>query len=303
VRVFIAGATGAIGQQLVPALLGRGHSVTGLTRQADRAAWLKRLGAQACEADIYDSDALTAGIADARPDVVIHQLTALPHRYEIRRRDINHATDRIRREGTRNLVASARAAGCHRIVAQSTAFLYRPDDSGQARVEPDAPFTDAPPPFAATVDALLDLEAQVLASGISGAILRYGWLYGPGTWYAPDGYFADEVRRRRYPIVGSGSGEWSFVHVADAADAAVRLTETRSEGIFNIVEDEALPMRRWLPDLAKTLDAPPPRRIPRWVARLAAGPLAAEMATRMPGADNTKANQELGWTPLHRFPR
>ena len=168
------------------------------------------------------------------------------------------------------------------------------------RTERDPPFTDAPQPFADTVAALLDLEAQVASEeSIHGTVLRYGWLYGPGTWYAPDGYYADQVRRRRNPIVGDGSGVWSFVHVTDAAAAAAMLVESNTTGTFNIVDDDAAPMRNWLPAFAQTLKAPHPRRVPVWLARLAAGALAAQMSTSMPGASNAKAKQQLGWRPTH----
>jgi nucleoside-diphosphate-sugar epimerase len=339
VRIFVAGATGVIGSALVPMLVKRGHTVVGMTRRPERAAWVSRVGAEACVCDVYDRERLGAAVTDARPDVVIHQLTALPQRYDVRRRDVTVATDRIRRDGTANLVAAARAAGCERVIAQSVALLYRPDAPGAVRTEADPPFLDAPEPFGATVAALLDLERQVLEAG--GVVLRYGWLYGPGTWFAPDGYFSAEVRRRRYPIVGSGEGLWSFVHVADAASAAIQAAESIASGagtagaagagtagaagagtagaagagtagaagagtagapggIFNIVDDDPAPMRDWLPALARTLGARPPWRVPRWVARLAAGRVAAVMATRMPGASNAKARDELGWSP--RYP-
>jgi nucleoside-diphosphate-sugar epimerase len=281
-------------------LVERGHAVVGMTRRPERAAWLSSVGAEACVCDVYDADGLRAAVAEARPEVVIHQLTALPQRYDVRRRDVTAATDRIRREGTANLVAAARAAGCERVIAHSIAFLYRPDAAPSAalRSEADPAFVDAPEPFGAAVEALLDLERQVL--DIGGVVLRYGWLYGPGTWFAPDGHFTGEVRRRRYPIVGSGEGVWSFVHVADAAAAATQAAESGATGIFNIVDDDPAPMREWLPTLARAVGARSPLRVPRWVARLAAGPVAAVMATRMPGASNAKARDGLAWRP--RYP-
>jgi nucleoside-diphosphate-sugar epimerase len=299
-RIFVAGATGAIGRQLVPMLLERGHTVVGITRSRDRAAELNQLGATGRVCDVYDLRRLETVVKEAEPDALIHQLTAFPQRYALRRRDVNQATDRIRREGTRNLIAAAHGADCHRLIAQSIAFLYKPAETKSLRTETDRPFTDAPSPFAATVAALLDLESQILADeATSAAILRFGWLYGPGTWYAPDGYFSTQIRRRRYPIVGHGSGIWSFVHVADAAAATVKLAECHAQGVYNIVDDEPAPMRDWLPVLASALGAPPPRRVPRLVARLAAGALAAEMSTSMPGASNAKVKQETGWQPIY----
>jgi nucleoside-diphosphate-sugar epimerase len=296
-RIFVAGATGAIGTQLVPMLVRRGHEVVGMSRRPERGAWLESVGARACVCDVYDRDRLAAAVAQASPEVLIHQLTALPQRYDARRRDVTAATDRIRREGTANLLAAAGAAGCRRVIAQSIAFLYRPGESGDLRIEADPPFSDAPAPFGATVAALGDLERQVTAVG--GVVLRYGWLYGPGTWFAPEGHFSAEVRRRRYPIVGSGEGVWSFVHVTDAAAAAALVAESDAAGIFNVVDDDPAPMRDWLPVLARTLGAKPPLRVPRWVARLAAGPVATTMAVCMPGASNAKARDQLGWRPQY----
>lgn len=300
IRIFLAGASGAIGHQLVPVLLETGHSVTGMTRSRERAAVLERLGARACVCDVYDRHGLIAAVADARPELVIHELTALPPDYPVRRRDLNQATDRIRREGTHNLLDAARAASCSRVIAQSVAFLYKPDGTAELKNETDPPYTDAPEPFAGTVAALLDLEAQVVGDPeINGAVLRYGWLYGPRTWYSPAGYFGRLVKRRRYPIVGAGSGVWSFVHVEDAAAATAQVVESQVTGIFNIVDDEPAPMRDWLPGFAQAIDAPPPHRVPRWLARLAAGALAVDMSTRMPGASNAKAKTEIGWHPTH----
>lgn len=300
IRIFLAGASGAIGRQLVPMLLASGHTVVGMTRSQERAAALERLGAGTCVCDAYDRAELIAKVSAARPELVVHQLTALPQDYPVRRRDLNRDTDRIRREGTRNLIDASRAAGCTRVIAQSVAFLYSPDVGSEPRTETDPPYTDAPEPFAGTVAALLDLEAQVLSDPeIRGAVLRYGWLYGPGTWYAPSGYFGHLVKRRRYPIVGAGSGVWSFLHVKDAARATGALVESDAAGVFNIVDDEPAPMRDWLPAFAHAIDAPPPSRVPSWVARLAAGKLAVQMSTRMPGATNTKAKAEIGWRPTY----
>jgi nucleoside-diphosphate-sugar epimerase len=279
-------------------LLARGHTIVGMTRSPSRAAWLEQVGAGACVCDVYDAERLRAAVADARPDVLIHQLTALPQRYDVRRRDVTHATDRIRREGTANLIAAAREADCRRVIAQSIAFLYRPVEGGELRTEADAAFTDAPEPFGATVAALLDLERQVTA--LDGAVLRYGWLYGPGTWFARDGHFTRLVQRRRYPIVGRGTGTWSFVHVEDAAGAAGLLAETpRATGIFNVVDDEPAAMRDWLPVLARNAGARPPRRVPAWLARVVAGPVTTTMASQMPGASNDKIKRETGWRPTH----
>ncbi len=206
-KVFVAGASGAIGRPLVPRLVAGGHHVTGMTRSEERAEELRRAGAEAVVADVFDSDRVTAALATAEPEVVVHQLTALPKRLDLRKMDEAYAgTNRLRTEGTRILMAAARAAGARRMVAQSIAFLYAPE--GDAVKDEDArAFTDAPEPFGGAVRALMDMEAQVTgAAGIEGVVLRYGWFYGPGTFYAADGSSADDVRRRRQPVVGKGSG-------------------------------------------------------------------------------------------------
>jgi 2-alkyl-3-oxoalkanoate reductase len=298
-RILIAGATGAIGRKLVPALVEAGHEVTGTSRSAERGEELARLGATPAVMDALDPVATAAAIAGAKPDVIVHQLTALPRVPNPRKSDIYEATDRLRREGTANLVAAALDAGVKRIVAQSIAFAYAPE--GDAIKSEDAPLaTDAPDPFGTTVRAVSELERQVTATpGIDGVVLRYGWFYGPGTYFAPDGFIASEVRKRRYPLIGSGQGITSFVHTEDAAAATAAAIEKGAPGIYNVVDDEPLALRDWLPLYAEALGAKPARRIPRLVARLAAGPVVAQMATEMRGASNAKAKRELGWSPSY----
>lgn len=296
-RVFVAGATGAIGRRLVPNLLAAGHQVTGLTRSRSRAGQLKSAGAEPVLCDVYDAAALNDAVAKARPEVVIHALTDLPAAFKAR--SATTATDRLRREGTRNLIGAARSAGARRLIAESIAFLYAP---GPGLAQEDAPaFIDAPGSFADTVAAALDLERQVLAvPGIDGLVLRYGFLYGTGTWYAPEGSIAADVRRRRYPIVGAGEGVFSFVHVDDAASAAVAAAEHGRPGLYNIVDDDPAPMRDWLPAYATALDASAPRHVPARLARLLAGASTAALAVELRGASNAKAKNELQWSP--RYP-
>ena len=296
-RILIAGATGAIGQKLVPALVEAGHEVTGTSRSAERGEELAKLGATPAVMDALDPVATAATVAGAKPDVIVHQLTALPNAPNPRKSDIYEATDRLRREGTANLVTAASEAGVKRIIAQSIAFAYAPE--GGAIKDEEAPLAiGAPEPFGATVEAVAELERQVTqTAGVDGVVLRYGWFYGPGTYFAPDGFIAGEVRKRRYPVIGSGQGITSFVHTEDAAAATAAAIETGAPGIYNIVDDEPLALRDWLPLYADALGAKPPRRIPRFVARLAAGPVVAQMATEMRGASNAKAKRELSWSP------
>jgi nucleoside-diphosphate-sugar epimerase len=298
-KVLIAGATGAIGRELIPALVAAGHEVTGTSRSVERASELVELGATPAVLDALDPVATAATVAWAKPDVIVHQLTALPKVPNPRKSDIYEATDRLRREGTANLVAAAIDAGVKRIVAQSIAFAYAPEGDA-IKSEESSLATDAPEPFGTTVGAVAELERQVTQTpGIDGIVLRYGWFYGPGTYFAPEGFIAGEVRKRRYPVIGSGKGITSFVHTKDAADATVTAIERGSPGIYNIADDEPLALREWLPLYAEALGAKSPRRIPRLVARLAAGPVVTLMATEMRGASNAKAKRELGWSPRY----
>lgn len=297
-KVFVAGASGAIGRPLVRQLLAAGHEVTGMTRREGRAEEIRAAGAEGVICDAFDAEKLRATVLAAAPDAVVHALTALPPKVNPRS-DYLAPTNRIRREGTRNLVAAARAAGARRIVAESVAFFYRPE--GDWVKDEQAPLFDgAPGHFGAALEALVDLEQQVLgAEGIEGLVLRYGWLYGPGTYYDRDGSQAAEVLKRRSPIVGRGTGTFSFVHVDDAASAAVAALQRGAPGTYNVVDDEPAPLREWLPVYAEALGAKPPRRVPFWLARLVVGAPFAGAAIGMRGAANAKAKRELGWEPIH----
>ncbi len=297
-NIFIAGATGVIGRSLVPQLLERGHSVTAMTRDEKRADRIARQGAEPVVCDVYDAARLDRVVGDAAPDVVVHQLTSLPA--AIHPRHIAEhlaANDRIRTEGTRNLLRAARRAGVRRVVAQSIAFAYTPH--GSLVKDETAPlWLDAPWPWQRTVRAVEDLEAQVTSNrDIEGVVLRYGYFYGPGTAYAADGSVAALVRRRQFPLVGAGSGVFSFVHVSDAAAATVLALDNSAAGIYNIVDDEPSPMRDWLPVYADALGARGPRRVPRLLARFAAGRYGLYMMTDQRGASNARAKKELGWSP------
>jgi nucleoside-diphosphate-sugar epimerase len=297
VRVFVAGATGVIGRRLIPRLVADGHDVAGMSRSPERAAGLKAMGAAPVLCDAYDQAKLIAVLRGSRSDLVVHLLTDLPARHNPR--GGTAATDRLRRDGTRNLLTAAQAAGTRRFIAESIAFLYRPG-SPAPKTEEDPPWLDAPGSFAETVRAVIDLEQQILRTpSLHGIILRFGWLYGPGTWYAPDGSIAHAVRRRSYPIIGDGRGTWSFVHADDAASAVVAAARRGQPGIYNIVDDDPAPMRAWLPAFAKAIGAPDPSRTYNPMAGAAVVPAAVAIASQLAGASNTKAKRELGWTPQH----
>ena len=297
-KVFVAGASGVLGRPLVGQLLEAGHRVTGMTRREEAAAELRAAGAEAVVCDVYDADALRAAMAAAAPEAVVHALTALPGSFKPRE-DYLAATNRVRSEGTRNLVAAARAAGARQLVAESVAFFY--DPSGGWVKDEDAPLmVDPPGRFSAATAALKDLESQVLgAAGLDGQVLRFGWFYGPGTHYDRGGMVAEEALRRRYPVIGGGTGTFSFVHVEDAAAAVLAALRRGGHGVYNVVDDEPARMSAWLPVYARELGAKPPRRVPAWLARLVAGGDLASAATTMRGAANAKAKRELGWAPAH----
>jgi nucleoside-diphosphate-sugar epimerase len=298
--VFVAGASGAIGRPLVPRLLAAGHEVTGSTRSRERAEAIRAAGATPVLVDALDSEALLQAVEQAAPEVVVHQLTALPERFDPRRADLYDATNRVRAEGTANLLAAALAAGARRFVSQSIAFGYAPGPRPEV-ISEDAPLNlEAPSPFAEAMRVIAEMERAVLhTDGLEGLVLRYGWFYGPGTYYAEDGTTAEEVRKRRFPVIGSGAGLFSFIHVDDAADATVAAVEGGAPGVYNVVDDEPAAMRDWLPAYAEAIGARRPRRIPVWLARLAAGKMAS-LVNQQPGASNAKAKRELGWQPRWR---
>jgi nucleoside-diphosphate-sugar epimerase len=296
-RVFVAGASGAIGRPLVRQLVAAGHEVTGMTRQEERAGEIRAAGAEAVVCDVFDAEGLEAAVVAARPEAVVHALTALPPKFKPRS-DYLAATNRVRTEGTRNLVAAARAARARRLVAESVAFFYRPE--GDWVKDEEAPTNDqAPGTFGAAVEAILEMERQVLeAEGMEGVVLRFGWFYGHGTYFGRGGSSWEDVRKRRYPVVGAGTGTFSFTHVEDAAAAVLAALE-RGSGAYNVVDDEPAPLHEWLPVYAEAIGAKPPRRVPVWLARIVAGEAMVGAALTMRGAANAKAKRELGWSPGH----
>jgi nucleoside-diphosphate-sugar epimerase len=296
-RVFVAGASGAIGRPLVRRLLEAGHQVTGMTRRQERAAEIRKAGAEAVVCDVFDAPALSDAVVAARPDIVVHELTALPPRIDPRRADTYPATNRLRTEGTSILIEAARAAGARRFVAQSIVFIYAP--AGPRVVDERAPVIQgAPGHLGEAMDATLGCERQVLAIG--GLVLRYGYFSGPGTSFARGGTMAEDFHKRRFPIVGAGEGMMSFLQIDDAASATVAACERGAPGVYNVCDDEPARMRDWIPVYAEAVGAKRPLRVPRWVVRALAGRTIAAVMTELRGASNEKAKRELGWQP--RYP-
>ncbi|HEX3518374.1 MAG TPA: NAD(P)-dependent oxidoreductase [Solirubrobacteraceae bacterium] len=297
-RVFVAGASGVIGRRLLPQLIAAGHEVTGMTRSPAKVEELRAAGAQPVIADALDAPAVRAVVSAARPDAVIHQLTALPRRINPRTIVKDFETnDRLRSEGTRILVDAAQEAGVTRILAQSIAFAYAPRPSSALHVEQDPLYVDSPKQFRRSARALAALEQAV--EKVGGVTLRYGYFYGPGSSFSADGTVSEDLERRRMPIVGSGAGVWSFVHVDDAAAATVAALITGGPGAYNIVDDDPAPVSEWLPALAEALGAPRPLRVPAWLARPIAGSYGMQLMTSAQGASNALAKQDLGWAPAY----
>jgi 2-alkyl-3-oxoalkanoate reductase len=303
-KVFVAGATGALGRQLVPQLVARGHEVVGMTRSASKQDGLRALGARPVVADALDPDAVAQAVASAEPEVIVHQLTALSGKMSIRdarhpdRSPMAKMTNRLRTEATDHLLAAGRAVGARRFVAQSFGAFRYARTGGPVQTEADPLDPDPPAALRPVVEALLHLEKAVTTIDWGeGLALRYGGFYGPGTGISldPDAVMAGPIRKRRFPIVGDGGGVWSYVHIEDAAAATAIAVEHGQPGIYYIVDDEPAPVREMLPVLASALGAKPPRRIPRWLGRLAAGEMATLMMTEARGASNEKAKRELGW--------
>ena len=298
-RVFVAGAGGAIGRRLVPQLVRAGHSVVGMTRSAGKAEGIHAAGGETVVADALDEQAVMAAVQGARPEIVVHELTALPERFNLRNFDREfELTNRLRREGTDHLVAAARAAGARRFVAQSFAGWPYAPDGGPVKSEEDPLDPDPPPGFRGTLAAIRYLESAVLsAAGLEGLALRYGPFYGPGTSIGEKGSIVENVRHRRVPVVGSEAGVWSFAHIDDATSATITTIKRGAPGVYNVVDDDPAPVSEWLPALAEAIGAKPPRRIPAWLARLAIGAHGVAMMTRVRGASNAKAKRELDWQP------
>jgi nucleoside-diphosphate-sugar epimerase len=301
VKVFVTGSTGAVGKRLVPLLLERKHEVLALCRTAQKAKRLEALGAAAVLADPLDRDALTAAIITARPEAIIHQLTALTGAGNFKRLDDEFAlTNRFRTEVTDTLLRAARLAGTRRFIAQS--FCGWPFARVGGPVKTEAAPLDPQPPaaFRKTLAAIRYLEDAVLgASDVQALALRYGFFYGPGTSIAKDGEVVRLVRKRLLPIVGGGGGIWSFIHIDDVARATLAALSHGEPGIYNITDDEPAPVSHWLPALALAVGAKPPRTIPAWLGRLVLGDGGVMMMTAIRGGSNAKAKRELAWQPCY----
>jgi 2-alkyl-3-oxoalkanoate reductase len=305
VKVFVAGATGVIGRALVPQLVAAGHEVVGMTKSASKQDLVRGLGARPVVADALDPDAVAQAMASVEPEVIVHELTALSGKLSVRfvrhpeRSAASIMTNRLRTEGTDHLLASGRAVGAQRFVAQSIAAFRFGQTGGPLQTEADPLDPDPPAALRTGQAAILHVEQAVTTiEWGEGLALRYGAFYGPGTGFslAPDAVMAAAIRKRRFPLVGRGGGVWSFVHIEDAAAATAAAVERGRPGMYNVLDDEPAPVREWLPLLANALGAKPPRRVPRWLGRLAAGEMATVMMTDMwVGASNAKAKRELGW--------
>ena len=295
-KVFVAGATGAIGKQLIPQLVAAGHEVTGMTRSPAKADALRALGAKAAVADGLDRAAVREAVLRAEPEAVIHQMTSLSGTFNLKKFDEFFAlTNRLRTEGTDYLLEAAQAAGARRFLAQSHCNDFEPTGA-LVKSEDDPLDPDPPAALGRLLAALRHLEAATLgAAGIEGLALRYANFYGPGTNLAPGGEMVELVRKRRLPIIGDGSGVWSWIHMVDAAAATVAAVERGAPGVYNVADDEPAPASVWLPELARVLGAKPPLRVPVWLGRLAAGEAGVLLFTRLRGASNAKAKRELGW--------
>jgi nucleoside-diphosphate-sugar epimerase len=297
-KVFVAGATGALGKHLVPLLVANGHDVVGMTRTEAKRDQLRSVGARPVVADALDAGAVGRVVGEAEPDVIVHQLTAIPAAINMRRFEREFAlTNRLRTEGTDHLLSAGRAVGVKRFVAQSNAAVYA-RTGGPIKREDDRFDDDPAREMREGLAALRHLEAAVMgAQWTEGVVLRYGWLYGPDTSIAldPPGSQIELVRKRQMPIVGGGAGIWSFIHIEDAATATVAAVEGGPAGIYNIVDDEPAPVSEWAPVLAAAVGAKRPLRVPRWLGRLAAGEWAVTTMTEIRGATNDKAKHDLNW--------
>jgi nucleoside-diphosphate-sugar epimerase len=301
-RIFVAGATGALGKQLVPKLVERGHEVTGMTRTPSKASIVEELGARAAIADALDAEEVAAAVAKAEPEVIVHELTAISDIGSMRNLDkVFETTNRLRREGTDHLLAAGKAIGVQRVVAQSFAAWLYERVGGPVKTEEDPLDPNPPKTVRETYEAIRYVEDAVTgADWTTGIALRYGGFYGPGTSIWTGGEHLEPIRQRKFPIAGNGAGVWSFIHIEDAADATLAAIEGGERGVYNVVDDSPEPVRDWLPGMAELIGAPPPRRVPKWLGRLFGGQAGVIMMTELRGQSNAKAKRELGWAP--RYP-
>jgi nucleoside-diphosphate-sugar epimerase len=299
-KIFLAGATGVMGRQLVPRLVAAGHEVVGTTRSEEKRQQIIDLGATPVVTNALDPDQIAQAVAEALPEVIIHQLTAIgsmnPRTFD---RDFA-LTNRLRTEGTDHLLSAGRAVGVKRFIAQSYTSWPYARTGGAVKSEDDPLDPNPAREMRESFAAIRHLEDAVTAAEwTTGIVLRYGGFYGPGTSLGPGGEQFEMVRKRKFPLIGNAGGVWSFVHIADAAEATAAAVDHGERGIYNIVDDDPAPVAEWLPALAETIGAKKPMRVPRFVGRLAAGEAGAIMMTDMRGASNAKAKRELDWEPAH----
>jgi len=301
VKIFIAGATGAIGRRLVPLLVAQGHHVVARTRTPDKTGQLRTGGAEPVVLNGLDRDSVLRAVIESHPDVIVHQMTALGSMRTVKHFDRDFAvTNRLRTEGTEYLIAAARAAGTRNLVVQS--YTGWPNIREGSRIKTENEPLDPNPPqtMSRTLAAIRTMESLITnLSDIAGTVLRYGSLYGPGTSISPQGEIVKMVRQRQFPVIGNGSGVWSFIHVDDAAAATKIAIENERPGIYNIVDDDPAEVSVWLPELARVIGAKPPRHIPAWLGRFAVGDSGVSMMTRIRGSSNAKARHILGWKPAY----
>lgn len=295
-KVLIAGGTGAIGRRLVPALLREGYEVAVIGRSEDELRRVTELGARGYAYDVFSSASVERIMRSASPDVVIDELTGLPASLRPRKlKTVYERNNQVRLEGGGNILEAARNIGVKRIVLQSAAYWY--DPSGSELKDEEQPFfLDAPEPIGEAVRTMAAVEDRALQSGLEVVILRYGMFYGPGTWYSADGDVGQQVRARKFPLIGEGKGVFSFIHIDDAAKATVKAV-SGPPGIYNVVDDSPVKSSVWLPAFAKALGAKSPRRVPVWLARMAAGSAMVTWMQSLKGASNVRARSRLNWRP------
>jgi nucleoside-diphosphate-sugar epimerase len=298
-RVFLAGSTGAIGKRLTPLLVAAGHTVTGTTRHPNKTDSIRAAGAIPAVVNALNAAEVLEAVQRAAPDVIIHELTAIPTTFDLRRFDEEFAlTNRLRTEGTDNLMDAARKVGCRRLIAQSYAVWPYARTGGWVKTEEDPLISSPEPAIRQSLEAIRHVESAVVDDRtISGVILRYGAFYGPGTSLGEGGSFLEDIRRRRMPIVGNGAGYWSFIHIDDAASATLAAVEANGAGIYNVCDDEPASVSQWLPFLASALGAKAPRHIPAWLGRIVIGRHGVAWMTEIRGASNQKAKSLLRWKP------
>ncbi len=296
-RVFVTGATGALGRHLVPGLVAAGHEVTATTRTPGKVAQLREAGAAPVVVDGLDREAVIAAVRAAAPEVIVHEMTALAGMRSFRNPDkLFAATNELRTRGTDNLLAAAAEAGTRRVIAQSYAGAGPDKRRGPVKTEDDPPEWRPIRSAMQGPAAIAHVEKTVPAQAPEGLVLRYGGFYGPGT----GDFLVEAVRKRQVPVIGGGTGVWSFIEITDAAAATIAVVGHGAPGIYNVVDDDPAPVAEWLPYLAKVAGAKPPLRVPAWLGRLLAGEFVVAQMTTSRGSSNQKARKELGWVP--RYP-